>query len=110
VSSLRSNELMDLQARMAAAMQRIAELETAVQRNCGTAGSRPAGNDDTRAVIRDNKFRRQHRVSPHNSARSPNADDSLYNSGSSNGDTVKQRTRQVCRIWHWGGTVCLPQM
>ncbi|WIA29279.1 hypothetical protein OEZ86_011784 [Tetradesmus obliquus] len=93
VGNLRSNELLDLQSRMGAAMQRIAELETALQRSNGTAGSRPAGNDDTRAVIRDNKFRRTPRISPHNSARSPGSDPSAFAGSAS--DNVKMRTRQV---------------
>lgn len=98
VGNLRSNELLDLQSRMGAAMQRIAELETALQRSNGTAGSRPAGNDDTRAVIRDNKFRRTPRISPHNSARSPGSDPSAFAGSAS--DNVKMRTRQV-RCAHW---------
>jgi hypothetical protein len=93
VGNLRSNELLDLQSRMGAAMQRIAELEAALQRSHGTAGNRPAGNDDTRAVIRDNKFRRTPRISPHNSARSPGSDPSAFASNTS--DNVKMRTRQV---------------
>lgn len=98
-ASLRSNELVDLQARMAAAMQRIAELEATTQRS-HPAGARPNGNDDTRAVIRDNKFRRTPRMSPHGSSRSPGADPYLYSSGDAasagaTNDNVKLRTRQV---------------
>lgn len=92
VASLRSNELLDLQSRMGAAMQRIAELEAALQRGGNTGSSRPTGNDDTRAVIRDNKFRRTPRISPHNSARSPTSD---HYGGSAPADNVKLRTRQV---------------
>lgn len=96
---MRSNELLDLQTRMAAAMQRIAELEAATQRS-HPAGARPNSNDDTRAVIRDNKFRRTPRMSPHTSSRSPGADPYLYSGGdaagaASSGDNVKLRTRQV---------------
>jgi hypothetical protein len=97
-ASLRSNELVDLQARMAAAMQRIAELEAATQRN-HPSGARPNSNDDTRAVIRDNKFRRTPRISPHTSSRSPGADPYLYSGdaagAAATGDNVKLRTRQV---------------
>ncbi|KAF8073005.1 E3 ubiquitin-protein ligase TOM1-like [Scenedesmus sp. PABB004] len=100
VGSLRSNELADMHARMGVAMQRIAELEAAVQRGGGGAGagpSRPNGNDDTRAVIRDNKFRRTPRISPHGSARSPGAEPALFAGGGAGGgaDNVKMRTRQV---------------
>lgn len=101
-ASLRSNELVDLQTRMGAAMQRIAELEAAMQRSSHTAAARPNSNDDTRAVIRDNKFRRTPRISPHSSSRSPGADPYLYGSGNAaaaagtaSADNVKLRTRQV---------------
>jgi hypothetical protein len=97
-ASLRSNELVDLQARMAAAMQRIAELEAATQRS-HPSGARPNSNDDTRAVIRDNKFRRTPRISPITSSRSPGADPYLYSgdaaAAAATGDNVKLRTRQV---------------
>lgn len=95
MASFRSNEVLDLQSRMGSAMQRIAELEAALQRGGGNSGgSRPAGNDDTRAVIRDNKSRRTPRISPRNSARSPNSDH-LYGNGAAQGDNAKARTRQV---------------
>lgn len=98
-ASLRSNELMDLQTRMGAAMQRIAELEAVTQRGGHPSGARPNSNDDTRAVIRDNKFRRTPRMSPHGSSRSPGADPYLYGGGSAaaaaSADNVKLRTRQV---------------
>lgn len=97
VSSLRSNELLDLQARMGAAIQRIAELEAALQRCGNPGGSRPAGNDDTRAIIRDNKFRRTPRISPHNSARSPGSEHLLY-CNNAPADNVKLRTRQVGKV------------
>jgi protein-L-isoaspartate O-methyltransferase len=101
--SLRSNELLDLQTRMGAAMQRIAELETALQRGGGGSGGaaaalRPAAsNDDTRAVIRDNKFRRTPRISPHGSARSPGSEaaGALGSSGACCTENIKTRTRQV---------------
>jgi hypothetical protein len=114
-ASLRSNELVDLQARMAAAMQRIAELEAATQRS-HPAGARPNGNDDTRAVIRDNKFRRTPRMSPHGSSRSPGADPYLYSSGdaataAASNDNVKLRTRQVCCItWACTHLHCAPEV
>lgn len=84
---------------MAAAMQRIAELEATTQRG-HLSGARPNSNDDTRAVIRDNKFRRTPRMSPHTSSRSPGADPYLYSStdaaaAAASGDNVKLRTRQV---------------
>lgn len=94
VGNLRSNELVDLQSRMGAAMHRIAELEAALQRR-DTASGRPAGSDDTRAVIRDNKLRRTPRISPHNSARSPTSDHTVYGTGNAPADNVKLRTRQV---------------
>lgn len=94
MGNLRSNELLDLQSRMGAAMHRIAELEAALQRTDSTC-SRPAPSDDTRAVIRDNKSRRTPRISPHNSARSPTSDHTVYGVGTAPADNVKLRTRQV---------------
>jgi hypothetical protein len=59
-------------------MQRIAELETTLQRSAGAAGPRPAGTDDTRAVIRDtprsSRQRRTPRMSPRSSLRSPGSE------------------------------------
>lgn len=90
VKNLRSNELMELQQRMAAAMQRIAELEATVQRGGAAAGPRPVGMDDTRSIIRDNKSRRTPRMSPRSSLKSPIPDANV-----SSQDNVKLRTRQV---------------
>lgn len=95
---MRRNEVVDLQSRMGAAMQRIAELEASLQAYLDhPAGARPNNNDDTRAVIRDNKFRRTPRMSPHGNAHSPGADPCLYGGATSSAaaDNVKLRTRQV---------------
>jgi hypothetical protein len=89
VGSLRSNELMDMHTRMAAAMQRIAELEAAMQRVGGIGTPiRPGAMDDTRATVKDAKPRKTPRMSPHGSARSQDGNHASI-------DNVKTRTRQV---------------
>ncbi len=102
MGSLRSHELSDLQQRMAASMQRIADLEIALSRASGPGTAlNPAGAaraDDTHVVVRDARpSRKTPRVamSPRGgAARSPSGNDpSIFNDSAAT--TMKLRTRQV---------------
>ena len=89
---------MDLQQRMAGAVQRIAELEATLVRSNGQAGPRPSGMDDTRAVIRDTKgHRRTPRMSPRSAAaaRSPGPVEPMFIGGPQDSQTVKTRMRHL---------------